>query len=129
MADKSPAEKLRLKPGMSAALLHIPSELEGALGVPDDVTLATTLPGADFVLDFATTLAESEERLAAIAPVVSDKTVVWIGYPKGSKAAGYDVSRDTIMASARAVGMTANANFSIDAKWSAVRVRPLRPGE
>lgn len=129
MSDKTPAEKLRLKPGMRATLLHMPAELKGALGISDSVDLVDDPAMADFVLDFATTQAQAEERLSALAPAVREKTVAWMAYPKGSKAAGYDLSRDTLAHFAPSVGLILNANIAIDAKWSAVRMRPLRPGE
>lgn len=124
MSDKTPAEKLRLKSGMKAALLHVPAELEGALGLPADVELVDGPTGADFVLDFATTQAEAEQRMSALAGTIGPKTVVWVGYPKGSKAAGYDLNRDTIWQFGATVGLVINANVAIDAKWSAVRMRP-----
>ncbi len=125
MADKSPAEKMRLKPGMTAALLHVPAELEGALGVPAEVTVVQRPEGADFVLDFATSQAEAEERLRALGPAIGEKTLAWLAYPKGSKAAGYDISRDTVWRFAQTVGLALVANVAIDEKWSALRIRPL----
>ena len=126
MPDKSPAEKLKFKPGMTAAVLCAPAGVE--LGLPPGVA-SEDANGADFILVFAATQAEAQARVTAIAPFVGEKTVAWIAYPKGSKAKGLDISRDTIWPFVRSVGLIVNANFSIDATWSAVRVRPLRPGE
>lgn len=127
MGDKTPAEKLRLAPGMTAAVLFAPPEVD--LGLPAGVTLAPSAAGADFVLVFATSQAEAVERVRGLAPSIGERTIAWIGYPKGGKAAGRDISRDTIAGFVREVGLIANANFAIDEVWSAVRVRPLRPGE
>lgn len=124
MPDRTPAEKLRLKPGMTAAILHQPTELDGVLGVPEGVRLTADPSEADFILDFASTLAEANERLAELSPAVRPKTVTWMGYPKGSKAKGYDLNRDSVAAAAAEVGLIVNANFSIDEKWSALRMRP-----
>lgn len=129
MADKTCAEKLRMKPGMTAALLHLPDGVKDELGVPDGVAVTKDPSGADFILEFASTQAEAEDRVRALQPHITGATILWIAYPKGSKAAGLDVSRDTIAAFVRTVGLVVNANFSIDAKWSALRVRPLKPGE
>lgn len=127
MGDKTPAEKLRLAAGMTAAVLFAPDGLN--LGVPADVTLVPSAAGADFVLVFAATQAQAVERVRALAPAIGERTIAWIGYPKGGKAAGRDISRDTIAGFVREIGLIANANFAIDDVWSAVRVRPLRPGE
>ena len=124
MTEKTPAEKLRLKPGMSAAFLHLPDGLHARLGVPEGVVEVADPSEADFILDFASTQAEAEERLTALAPAVRPTTVTWMAYPKGSKAAGYDISRDTIWKFAATVGLVLNANVAIDEKLSAVRMRP-----
>lgn len=130
MADKTPAEKLFLKPGMCAAILDLPESIPlASLGMPDDVTLAVSPARADFVLEFASTQAEAERRIRDLAPDISATSVAWIAYPKGSKTAGLDVSRDTIADFVRTIGLVAIANFSIDATWSALRIRPLEPGE
>ena len=129
MADKTPAEKLRLTAGMKAALLHVPVELGPALGIPESVQRVDDPGDADFILDFATTQAEAEERLRGLRPAMREKTVAWMGYPKGSKAAGYDISRDTIWAFVKTIGLVLNANVALDEKWSAVRMRPAKPGE
>jgi hypothetical protein len=124
MADKTPAEKLRLKPGMKAALLHLPEGLQERLGIPAGVTLVGEPPGADFILEFATDQAQAEERLTALRPAVGATTVAWLAYPKGAKAAGRDVSRDTIWAFVKTLGLRLNANVAVDETWSAVRMTP-----
>ena len=124
MADKTAAEKLRLRPGMKAALLHVPDGLQERLGIPADVALVDDPAAADFLLDFAGDQAQAEERLTALRPAVGAKTVAWLAYPKGSKAAGHDVSRDTIWAFVQTLGLRLNANVAIDETWSAVRMTP-----
>ena len=125
MAEKTAPEKLRLKPGMRAALLNVPAELAGVLALPADVVLVDDPSQADFLLDFATTQAQAEQRLAALQAVVTAETLAWLGYPKGSKAAGLDVSRDTIAGSARQVNLVVVAIVALNEAWSAVRIRPL----
>lgn len=126
MTDRSIAEKLKYKPGMHAFLAHVPSGVDLGIG-PEDVV--NDPAKADFILVFAENQAEVEERMRAFAPAVRDQTLTWVGYPKGSKAAGRDISRDTIWRFAETVGLILNANFAIDEVWSAVRMRPRRPGE
>jgi hypothetical protein len=121
---KAPSEKMRMKPGMSAALLHVPEDLSERLGIPSDVRVLHDPAEADFILDFATTQAEAEERLVALRPAVGARTIAWLGYPKGSRAAGHDISRDTLFAFVGSIGLTLVANVAIDDTWSAVRLRP-----
>ncbi len=123
MPDKTPAEKLRLKPGMSAAFLHLPDSMKERLGVPDDLAEVDDPGSADFVLDFAATQADAEDHLTALGASVRPGTVIWMAYPKGSKAAGYDVNRDTIWRFGDTVGLIINANVAIDETYSAVRMK------
>jgi hypothetical protein len=129
MSDKTPAQKLLLKPGMSACVLHLPRSLDGKLGIPADTALTDDPASAEFVLEFASTQVEAENRLGALATALHAKTIAWIAYPKGSKAAGLDLNRDTIAAFVRTVDLIAVSAVSVDETWSALRVRPLKPGE
>jgi hypothetical protein len=121
---KTPAAKMRMTPGMSVALLHAPDGIESLLGMADDVTRVEDSAAADFVLVFARTQAEAEERISALAPGIGPKTVAWLAYPKGSKAAGHDISRDTVWRFAETIGLRLVANVAIDETWSALRMRP-----
>jgi len=123
MAEKTPAEKLLMKSGTRAALGHVPAELDGRLGLPDAVALVDDAAEADVILEFATSQAEAEQRLAALAPAVGARTVAWLGYPKGSRAAGFDLNRDTIAGFAPDVGLVVVSIVALGEKWSAVRVR------
>jgi hypothetical protein len=122
--QKNPAAKMRMTSGMSVALLHAPDDSESLLGIPEDVTRVEDPAAADFVLVFARTQAEAEERLTALAPDVGPRTVAWLAYPKGSRAAGHDMSRDTVWRFAETVGLRLVSNVAIDETWSALRMRP-----
>ena len=124
MADKTPAEKMRLRSGMTAALLQVPAELDDRLCVPDGVSRVDDSTQADFVLCCVTTQAEAEACLGQLATAVGDAMVAWLAYPKGSRAAGYDLNRDTIAAFARTVGLAGVAMVALSETWSALRVRP-----
>jgi hypothetical protein len=123
MADKTPAEKMRLRSGMTAVLLQVPDELDGRLGVPAGVSRVDDPARADFVLCCVTTQAEAEACLGQLAAAVGPTTVAWLAYPKGSSAAGYDLNRDTIAAFARTLGLAGVAMVALSETWSALRVR------
>jgi len=126
MTVKTTAEKLLLKPGMGAVILAAPADVVSRLGVPAGVTLGDDPAAAQFVLVFVETQAEAQARTAALSPAVGDATIAWIAYPKGSKAAGHDVNRDSIAGFVPSVGLVVCANVSIDETWSALRVRPVK---
>lgn len=123
MSGRSPIEKMRFKPGMSVALLQAPPEVVATLGLPDETATTDDVAVADFILVFVTTQAEAEEAVTMLAPHVGEKTLAWVAYPKGSKAAGHDVNRDTVWRFAEGVGLTLVANVALDEKWSGLRLR------
>jgi hypothetical protein len=127
LPQKTAAEKLRLKSGMTAAWIGLPVGMEARLGVPAGVTVVDDPADADFVLAFASDQAEAEERLRRLAPALRSETVAWIAYPKGAKAAGRDVSRDTIWTFAQTIDLDLVANVSLDETWSALRVKRAKP--
>lgn len=121
---KTAAEKMRMGPGMSVCLLHAPEEADAFLGMPEGTTRVAHASDAQFVLVFARTQAEAEERLAALAPTIDRDTLAWLAYPKGAGRAGHDVSRDTIWRFAETLGLRLVAQVALDETWSAVRIRP-----
>ncbi|MHB9003426.1 MAG: hypothetical protein ACYC6C_05105, partial [Coriobacteriia bacterium] len=123
MPEKTPADKMRVKPGTLVALVDVPADIEALLGISEGVVRASGPEFADTIFIAAATRLESEERLTAVASAVGPGARLWIAYPKGAKAAGRDVSRDTIMAFAPSVGLVANANIAIDSTWSTVGLR------
>ena len=124
MAKKTPAEKMHCKPGLSVALLHAPEGMREALGFPENAIYTDDPGSAAFILAFATTQAEAEATLTDLAPHVRDTTLTWVAYPKGSRVAGRNVSRDTVWRFAPSVGLTLVANVAIDETWSALRLKP-----
>ena len=81
MADTTAAQKMRLKPGMTAAILHAPPGVVEGLGLPDDVTVVGQCERVDFILTFAATQAEAEERVREIALDVGSEPVAWVASP------------------------------------------------
>lgn len=124
MTEKTAAEKMRIKPGTTLALLHTPDGFAGLLGLPEGVSVVADARGADTVIAFAGTQAEVEERLPAMLETATSKTALWVVYPKGSKAAGLDISRDTIWPFAESLGMRPVGMVSVDGRWSGFRLKP-----
>ena len=51
---------------------------------------------------------------------------LWICYPKGGRA---DINRDSLWPMLRRYGLRPITQVAIDEVWSALRFRPLKPGE
>lgn len=123
MEPKTPAQKMRIKPGSTIAVLNDTSGVAGLLGA-EDMRMVDTVAGSDAVLLAVTTQAEVEERLPLALRDITRDTAFWIVYPKGATAAGRDVSRDTIWKLAESLGLRPVGLVSIDDTWSGFRLRP-----
>ena len=122
MADKSVAEKARIKPGTAIAVLNEPPGVVGSLGLPGDVRFVT--PGdAQLVFLFVNGRAELESTMVPTIAALAPGAVLWVFFRKGSKTAGLDMNRDDVWAIAEGLGMRPLGLIGIDATWSAFRLR------
>ena len=128
MTERTVAQKLQIKPGDVVAFVAGTDGDAVRLGeLPEGARLAREgTAGASVAIVFVGTRAELLERFASELPGLMDARAVWFCYPKGNRA---DLNRDTIMRESGAFGWRPNSNVAVDDTWSAVRVRPLEPGE
>ena len=121
------AHKLKLKPGLQAALLNAP---EGYLIelAPERVSLdhILTVP-YDWIQVFVTSKAELDELFPCLLAALKPESLLWISFPKGKSKIHTDLTRDQ--------GWDAVHNLkwinlvSINATWSAFSLRPYKSGE
>lgn len=121
MAEKSVAEKAHVKPGAKIAVVNRVPGIVESLGLPEGVTFVDVAE-ADLVFVFVSTRAELERLMPPVAESLGAATL-WVFYPKGSKAAGHDVSRDTIWTLAESLGLKPVGMVSVDEVWSMFRLR------
>lgn len=125
MADKTVAEKARVKPGTQVAVLNrVPGVVE-SLGLPDDTTFVEPAD-AQLVFLFVNTLAELEAQMPPAVAALAPGAAIWVFYRKGSKAAGLDMNRDNIWAIAEKMNMRPLGLVGVDDTWSAFRLRPAQ---
>jgi len=122
MSAKTTAEKLLIKPG-STVWASDPARL-ALVAPPDDVRVLEAVANADVALVFADDSASLRASLAQHDPHPAG--AVWIVYPKGNRA---DINRDSLWPILAEHGMRPISQVSVDDTWSALRFRPLRPGE
>lgn len=123
MSEKTAAQKARVKPGSRVAVLNgVPGVVE-SLGLPDDVTFVGQAD-AQLVILFVNTRAELDAMMPRAAETLAPNAALWVFFRKGSKAAGLDVNRDSVWATADGLGMRPLGLISIDDAWSAFRLRP-----
>jgi hypothetical protein len=125
MSEKTTASKLLIKPG--AAVWVSDASRASLLGpMPADVAVVDVLTRADVAVvvadDAATIRAALEENVDALA----SRPVLWVAYPKGGRA---DINRDSLWRLIAPYGLRPITQVAIDATWSALRFRPLRPDE
>jgi len=125
MTAKTVAEKARLKPGTTIAVLNrVPGVVE-SLGLPEGVAFVA-LADAQLVFLFVSTRAELDVQLPPAVAGLAPGAALWVFYRKGSRAAGLDVNRDDIWALAEKLGLRPLGLVSIDDTWSAFRLRPAK---
>jgi hypothetical protein len=124
------SRKLKLKPGLRAAVLGAPPGYLDRLDPPPHVTIGDTLTGPldwvqVFVADSAGLAAIVGPLTAALAPTGH----VWICYPKGSSRLQTDLTRDKGWEPLEGSDLMWLSLVSVDETWSAFGLRPYKPGE
>ena len=125
MADKTVAQKARVKPGTTIAVINrVPGVVE-SLGLPEPVVFAKPAK-ADLVFLFVRTRAELKARMPAAVAALGPASAIWVFFRKGSGGAGLDMNRDTVWAVAEGLDMRPLGIVSINDTWSAFRLRRAR---
>jgi hypothetical protein len=122
MTGKTVAEKARVKPGTTIAVLNGVAGVVESLGLPEGVTFVDPRE-AQLVFLFVHTRAELEARMPPAVAALALKSALWVFYRKGSKDAGLDMNRDSVWAIADGLGMRPLGLVSIDETWSAFRLQ------
>ena len=122
MPEKTVAQKARVKPGTTIAVINrVPGVIE-SLGLPQAVAFVKP-PAAQLVFLFARTRAELEARMPPAVAALSPTSAIWVFFRKGSRNAGLDMNRDTVWTVAEKLGMRPLGLVSINDMWSAFRLR------
>ena len=122
---KTVAQKLLIKPGTAVWLSD--SARAALLGpLPDGVTTAPDMAGAGVAIVVADSAAQLRELADRRRTDLGRPSVVWILYRKGNRA---DVNRDSLWHLMADYGVRPITQVAIDDEWSALRFRPLKPGE
>ena len=125
MSTKSVAEKLLIKPHTAVWLSH-PARLGLIEPLPAGAHLVDGPAGAATALVFAAAAAALCALLAAHRDQLARPAALWVAYPKANRA---DLNRDTLWPLLAEHGLRPIGQVAVDAVWSALRFRPLKPGE
>ena len=122
MADKTVAQKARVKPGATIAVINrVPGVVE-SLGLPKSVAFGKPAE-AQLVFLFVRTRAELEARMPPAVAALGPASALWVFFRKGSRNAGLDMNRDTVWAIAEKLDMRPLGLVGINETWSAFRLR------
>ena len=122
MADKTVAQKARVKPDATIAVINrVPGVVE-SLGLPKSVGFGKPAE-AQLVFLFVRTRAELEARMPPAVAALGPASALWVFFRKGSRNAGLDMNRDTIWAIAEKLDMRPLGLVGINETWSAFRLR------
>ncbi|WP_426110455.1 DUF3052 family protein [Massilia sp. PWRC2] len=124
MSEKTVADKMFLRNVKSIAVLNGAAHPAMVAQLPQELLSAGDDP-ADVVVLIAINQKQLDELLPLASERLGDKGSLWIVYMKQSAPKATDINRDTINATAGLHGITAVAIISVDADWSALRLKRL----
>jgi hypothetical protein len=128
MAESTLAKKLKLKPGLKAAVIHAPENYLDEL--IHDSDLSATLKGKfDWVQLFVRNKAELDALAPRAARALHPESILWISFPKGSSGIQTDLTRDQGWESVQQLGLKWINLVSVNETWSAFGMRPYREGK
>lgn len=122
MSDKTVAQKARVKPGTTIAIINRVPGIVESLGLPKGVAFVKPAK-AQLVFLFVRTRAELEARMPPAVAALGPASAIWVFFRKGSSDAGLDMNRDTVWAVAEKLDMRPLGLVSINDSWSAFRLR------
>ena len=123
---KTSASKLLIKP--DTAVWVSDQDRAGILQpLPDGASLTDDPTDADTAVLFAALEKGLRSLLDQHGNALTRPAYLWIAYPKGGRA---DINRDSLWpVVAERIGMRPVTQVALDETWSALRFRPLKPGE
>jgi hypothetical protein len=125
MSAKSVADKLLIKPNTTVWSSDA-ARLELIEPLPQGVRNVDDLADATIALVFAEDAGSLRNVLESKKRVLSLPSAFWVAYPKANRA---DINRDTLWPIVAEYGMRPVTQVAVDDVWSALRFRPLKPGE
>lgn len=123
MSEKTVAEKARVKPGSTVAVLNAAPGVVERLGLPDDTVFTDDTTSAQLVFLFVGSRHELDSLMPPAARSMAEGSALWVFFRKSSKSAGLDMNRDDIWTLAEKLGMRPLGLVGVDETWSAFRLR------
>jgi hypothetical protein len=126
---KSLPDKLGYKPGMVAAFVALPPELEalaGSVAFAELVRLPSWTPKGKARFDLIHAFTVSHAELAAGLPLLQEALkrggMIWASWPKKAAKVATDVTEDVIRAEALRLDLVDVKVAAVDAVWSGLKL-------
>ena len=128
MPESALAKKLKLKSGLSAAVINAPENYVDAL--QHNTALSPTLNGKfDWIQIFVRDKAELDGLAPKAAKALKPESMLWISFPKGTSKIQTDLTRDQGWEVLQALDLKWITLVSVNETWSAFALRPYKEGE
>jgi hypothetical protein len=128
MPESALAKKLKLKSGLSAAVINAPENYVDTL--QHNTALSPTLNGKfDWIQIFVRDKAELDGLAPKAAKALKPESMLWISFPKGTSKIQTDLTRDKGWDILRDLDLKWITLISVNETWSAFSLRPYKPGE
>jgi hypothetical protein len=125
MSQKTTAEKLHITP--DSTVWALPAARVDLIGpLPSGAKVVAAMDDAATALIFADDGGSLRAMLADHGERLTETGALWVAYPKGKRA---DINRDSLWPILAGYGMRPIGQVAVDDVWSAMRFRPLKPGE
>src|SRR5690242_4293608 len=124
------ARKLKMKPGVRAAVVSPPADYLVRLDPPPDVAVSDSMVGTyDWIQVFVRTLADLAAIVEPLVAGLAPTGIAWISYPKGSSKIQTDLTRDRGWEPLEGSDLMWLSLVSVDDTWSAFGLRKYKPRE
>ena len=123
MSDKTIADKLYLKTAKTLAVFN--GEVNPGILAQLPRDMITQEDDADVVLVFALNQIDLDQWWGPALEKLGEKGSLWIAFMKHTAPKATDLNRDVIFDYAKERGVTGVALISMDADWSAVRLKRI----
>ena len=127
MSEKTVAQKLSLKTGMTLLVRSPPDGVAASIGaLPSGAELIfdTKKPCA-LILIFARDKAALAKGLRECKRQLTPGGALWVAYIKGTSALKTDINRDSIREYVATIGLDTVSQIAIDDDWSALRLKAV----
>jgi len=128
MPESPLAKKLKLKPGLRAAVVNAPKYYLDALKHDSDILQKLTGK-----FDWIQLFAKDKKELASFAPkaasALKPDSVLWLSFPKGSSKIQTDLTRDKGWEPILDLDLKFINLVSVNDMWSAFALRPYKEDE